>query len=598
MRKKANNKFKVVLAALLAALTLCSCTGRPISSGGAAWSAVRGLARLIDSEDSSGETARFDGGGNIRFADMQYTRPELDTLRGDVEAAESALDSGESADAVIELLDVCYEDYYAFSTMYTLAEIRYLLDMSDEYYEEEYGFCSDSYSAVQQLMERLYSACARSKLADKLEESYFWEGFVEEYGEGAELSYSDEAVALMQRESELLGEYYALGVSPVIELDGENVDLSDYLAEADAEEYSAALTEYYRQYNPRFAEIYIELVKTRRALALKMGYESYEQMQYASYERDYSVADAEAFTADVKEYIVPLYEELMALEPYNAVEYYYMSEERLLDAVGGTMEKIGGAADEAFDFMENGELYDVQSGENKADMSFTVYLDSYSAPFAFVTPYTDTEDILTLSHEFGHFLDAYYNYNAYESLDLSEFFSEGMEYLALLYSKDELDEDEYASLQRIKMLDALELYVSQTAYAEFESRVYAMDDEALTAEALNLLSLELAKDYGYYDGVSEDYYALSWFDVTHFFESPFYVISYPVANAAAFGIYELELSSPGAGLDKYNELLPRNYTSLIESLDSAGLESPFAAGRVEKIAAGLRAALAELSIAA
>lgn len=576
-------KLTAVMAAALAALVLVSCAADP----------ARSIAGKIN-----GDLARDSSAEALTFDEIEYVRPDPDALRGDVSAAEAALSAGESADSVIGLLDACYEDYYNFSTMYTVAEIRYLLDMSDEFYAEEYGVCADNYGTMQQLMEELYSACARSPLGAELEEKYFWDGFAEEYGEDAALGYSDEAVALIQRENELLAEYYALTASPEIELGGETVSLAEYTVEADSEQYGAALMEYYRQYNARFSEIYTQLIKTRRAEAAAMGYDSYEQMQYDSFGRDYSPAEADAFMADIKEHIVPLYREIMAGEPYNEVEYYYMPEDRLLSTVGGAADKMGGAAAEAFGFMKDGGLYNVKSGENKANMSFTVYLDSYDAPFVFVTPYEDTEDVLTLSHEFGHFLDAYYNYNAYESLELSEFFSEAMEYLALIYAKDEMDADEYASLQRIKLLDTLDLYVSQASYAEFESRVYAMSDEELSAEALNALSLELAEEYGYYDGESEEYYALSWVDITHFFESPFYVISYPVANLAALEIYELELSSSGAGLEKYNELLPRGCTALMDSLSEAGLESPLAEGRVGKTADSLRAALAQLPAAA
>ena len=120
-------------------------------------------------------------------------------------------------------------------------------------------------------------------------------------------------------------------------------------------------------------------------------------------------------------------------------------------------------------------------------MSFTTYLDNYDAPFLFIDPYCDTEDVTTLSHEFGHYLDAYVNYNAYESLDLSECFSQAMEYIMLDRCAMQ-DGDEQAALRLIKLLDTLDLYVTQASFAEFESRVYAMDEDELDADALNLLA--------------------------------------------------------------------------------------------------------------
>ena len=168
---------------------------------------------------------------------------------------------------------------------------------------------------------------------------------------------------------------------------------------------------------------------------------------------------------------------------------------------------------EAFDFMLAHGLYSLEQSDTKAAMSFTAYLDSFDAPFLFVSPYCDTEDILTLAHEFGHFLDSYYNYNAYESLDLSEFFSQSMEHLVMERLADVLDGEELEMLRRIKLAGTLDAYVMQSSFAEFESRVYALRDEELTAEAINAISLDTAKEFGYYDGVSEDYYAMSWADV-------------------------------------------------------------------------------------
>ncbi len=522
---------------------------------------------------------------------MDYIRPDTGALEAAADAVGTALSAGAALDDVTALLDECYNEYYNFSTMYTLAEIRYLRDLTDEYYGAEYSWCGENWSVVQQQMERMYTLCATSDLAAELEREYFWEGFTADYGEGSAQMYTERAVALMQRESELLNAYYDLTAQPQIVLDGESVDYESYLSGADADEYARAVNEYYRQYNARFAGIYIDLIRTRRAIAEEMGYESYEAMQYASYERSYTPAEAAEFVAGVREKLVPLYEELMALDPGGNIIYSYMSERRLMKTVGAAAESIGGDVREAFEFMRAHGLYSLEQSDTKASMSFTAYLDSYDAPFVFVSPYCDTEDILTLAHEFGHFLDSYYNYNAYESLDLSEFFSQSMEYIVMGRLSDVLDGEELSMLRRIKLVSTLDTYVMQSSFAEFEQRVYALPDEELSAEAINAISLDTAKEFGYYDGVSEDYYAMSWADITHFFESPFYVISYVVSSDAAQQIYALDCENAGAGLEKYLEMLPREYETLLDTLAAAGLESPFAPGRLDAVERQLRAEL-------
>lgn len=573
-------KLCSIMCALLAALMLASCAASPVE-------AMRGL---IEYDAPSG----LRGGDEAdipRFDDMDYVRPDTGALEAAADAVGTALSAGAPLDDVTALLDECYNEYYNFSTMYTLAEIRYLRDLTDEYYGAEYSWCGENWSVVQQQMERMYTLCATSDLAAELEREYFWEGFTADYGEGSAQMYTERAVALMQRESELLNAYYDLTAQPQIVLDGESVDYESYLSGADADEYARAVNEYYRQYNARFAGIYIDLIRTRRAIAEEMGYESYEAMQYASYERSYTPAEAAEFVAGVREKLVPLYEELMALDPGGNIIYSYMSERRLMKTVGAAAESIGGDVREAFEFMRAHGLYSLEQSDTKASMSFTAYLDSYDAPFVFVSPYCDTEDILTLAHEFGHFLDSYYNYNAYESLDLSEFFSQSMEYIVMGRLSDVLDGEELSMLRRIKLVSTLDTYVMQSSFAEFEQRVYALPDEELSAEAINAISLDTAKEFGYYDGVSEDYYAMSWADITHFFESPFYVISYVVSSDAAQQIYALDCENAGAGLEKYLEMLPREYETLLDTLAAAGLESPFAPGRLDAVERQLRAEL-------
>ncbi|MEI3100719.1 MAG: hypothetical protein V8T45_02490 [Oscillospiraceae bacterium] len=85
--------------------------------------------------------------------------------------------------------------------------------------------------------------------------------------------------------------------------------------------------------------------------------------------------------------------------------------------------------------------------------------------------------MLSFAHEFGHFTDAYINYNAYETTDLAECFSQSMEYLTLFYLDGTMEEEEAEELLFYKVLNTLELYVGQAAIAEFESRVFSLPDQ-------------------------------------------------------------------------------------------------------------------------
>lgn len=555
-----------LLSMLLALLMLTGCSSSILNDQ--LDSAYRALQRNFISADRN--LAPFD--------EMEYLRPDMSAISADFDAVNDALDGGD-IDAVSDVLDACYLDYYNFDTMYTIADIRSCQDVYDSYYADEVSWCGESFAAVQQKMEDMFYACAASDLAQELEENYFWEGFTDEYSDRSQSYYNDAAVELMQRESALVSEYRALAAESAAIL-GET---SSYMQ----------TIRNYEKYNEDFARIYIELVRVRQELAAQFGMD-YEQMQYSFYfERDYTPEQAAQYVADIRSYMVPVYEEVMEASPYDDIYYDYLDEDELLGVLGSVTELMGGDVKAAFNFMTKYELCDVSLNSSKAAMSFQTYLSNYEAPFLFLDPYGDTEDILTLSHEFGHYVDAFVNYNASETIDMSECYSQAMEYLALGYYDEVLGEDEADNLRRMKLLDTLDLYVQQTSFAEFESTVYSMDPDQLSAEVLNDLSLQLARDYGYCDESRAKYYAMSWSDIAHFFEYPFYVITYPVSNDIAMQIYELSQDGGTAGLDKYNELLSREYTGFLDNIEEAGFTSPFESGRVQRVADDMRLLMQE-----
>ena len=569
---------KALLSLLLALLMLTGCGG--------AGQTGKSLAEAISSFSLGGAQHSL---GMVHFADMAYTRPDLEALRADVAAAEEALTSGVPFMKTRGLLDSCFDGYYSYYTMYTLADIRSCQDLTDEFYAAEYSWCGENYAVVQQLFDELYYACAASSLARELEEKYFWEGFQEQYSDADSSYYSDLAVELMQEESALISEYRALSADPTIERDGAEENYLDVLWELEGEEYNQALVQYYEKYNQRFADIYIRLVDVRNRLADTLGFESYEQMQYYFYfERDYTPEQAAGYVADIKEYMVPLYKEVMADSPYGQLWYNALSEKELLGIMDTVAGQIGGQVEEAFAFMRDYGLYDVSVSTKKAAMSFQTYLSDYEAPFLFLDAYGDTEDILSFAHEFGHYVDAYVNYDAYETIDVAEIFSQAMEYLTLSRLESAMDAEEAENIVRMKLLDTLDIYVQQASFAEFESRVYALGAEALSPEVLNDLSLELAKEYGYYEEGYEEYYAMSWCDIPHFFEMPFYVITYPVSNDIAMQIYALEEEQSGKGLEKFMEILDRDYEYFMDAVSTGGFESPFAPGRIESVVEQMR----------
>ena len=234
---------------------------------------------------------------------------------------------------------------------------------------------------------------------------------------------------------------------------------------------------------------------------------------------------------------------------------------------------MGGTILDAFRLMEDAQLYDIAYGENKFNSSFEVYLTSYYEPFLFLNPTLSRYDCLTLAHEFGHFCNDYACYGSYSGLEVTEIFSQGMEYLALCYGEDTED------LARLKMADSLSVYVEQAAFASFEQRMYTLTGEDLTVENLYALYDEIAAAYGF---DTPGYDPREFISITHFYTNPLYVISYVVSNDAAMQIYQLELEDPGAGLALMEESLYTQQYYFQDFLQEAGLENPFTQEQLQK----------------
>ena len=575
-----------ILALVLCLALLCGCE-LPGSLPGDLSGTVGDLLSQV-----RGSVAEHNPHG-LKFGDILYARPDMDKLAADIDAVKKALDGGESLKTVEDLLDVCMDDYDVFSTMNALANIYNCKDLRDEYYAAEYEWISEESSKVSQLFDEMYYACAGSSLGPELEDDYFWEGFCEEYADPEDSYYNDETVALMQRESELVSRYRELLADPVISFEGEEVsfyekleELKDFSTYRDYYRYLDALMTYYRSYNEPLAEIYIELMRVRSEMAEKMGFSSCEEMEYVFFfERDYTPQDAAVFIDEVRSRLVPIY----VWANRNGVSYSAgnesMSQEELYAGAQKVTDAIGRECAEAFSFMSKYGFYDIEPGIHKADTSFQTYLSSCEAPFIFLNPTGTDQDLVTFLHEFGHYTDAYVNFNANESIDLAEVFSQAMEFLSLSYMDGVLSDEEIAQLRDAKMSEALETFIQQCAFSDFESKAHALGPDTLSAEKLNELALQTARDFGFYEEDFAEFTQYYWMDIIHLFEYPFYVISYPVSLDVAMQIYALEREQEGKGMDKFFEILPRDYYGLLDTVANGGLLSPFTEGSMASVAA-------------
>ena len=493
------------------------------------------------------------GRSSTTFSDMEYERPDPDDVMQYQRQCIALAEEGRDMDALTEAIWGFYTEYDRFYTMYTLADIHYCIDMSDLYWSDEYDWCMEKVNEVDAGYDQLMYALAASPLRKELEsDDLFGAGYFDGY-EGE--SIWDEALTdLMYEESALIGRYEVLSMD---------------LPEEDDPGYEAAAME--------IVELYAELIALRQEQAAYLGYDDYVNCAYdLYYGRDYTPEQELAYLEQVKEKLVPLYRRVCAMDNED-LGYYRATEGQVFGYLKQAAKNMGGVMAEAFDVMESRELYHIKPGENKYPASMETYIWDYEIPFVFVNPEGSNYDALSFAHEFGHFCNDYASYGTMLNVDCSEVLSQGMEYLSLCYTEGTEE------MVPMKMADSLCTYVEQSGYAAFEQAAYGLTGEDLTAENLVKLYEDVTMEFGFdawgaYDG-------MELAGLTHLFGYPCYVFSYVVSNDAAMQIYQLELEKPGAGLKVYERCLTSAAWDLTEFVREAGLESPFAEGRLDEVTA-------------
>lgn len=486
----------------------------------------------------------------VHFENMIYTRPEPELLDNALAAClESA--KGNKLDGLVADINTLNSICNNFQTSFHLAYIHYSIDMTDNYWETEYNYCSQLTPKIQASVDELMYALAASELRSDLEsDAYFGPGYFDDYD--GESLWSEEFTALKNRETELVNQYYRLS------------SLTGTLDPQSETFYSTVGTQ--------MEAVYADLVKLRLEIATEAGYDSYAEFAYDfTYNRDFTPEQAMGLVGDIRKELVPPYQKLIKGNIWSNLDY--SPEDQTFAYVQSMAQAMGGGVQEAFSALESGGLYHISYGPNKIGASFTVHLPDYRVPFVFMNPTLTTYDQLTFAHEFGHFCNDYLTGGAAAGIDVGEVFSQGMEYLSLFYAEGGKD------LEQLKLADSLGIYVEQSFLADFEDRVYRMSPEDLTVENIRALYGQVAEEYGLGDAVDPRGYV----NVTHLFTSPMYVISYVVSKDAAMQIYQMERGEKGAGLECYVSGLTTQQTDLMAFLKEAGLESPFKDGHIKEV---------------
>ena len=551
----------------------------------------------------------------MKFNEMTYTRPDIGALLARCKKLAAKAAAAPDGDALVRLYYEQSEAFAEYNTAANLANIHYTCDTRDEYWKAEQDFFDANGPAVTNASVEISRAFLANPHVDALTAKF---GTTCVAGmKNAVLGMDDRTVELQQQFNALVSRYQQIYGGALVELDGKQLtipQLGPYKEDLDPAVRRAAYEAeagYFDAHRAELDELYGEIVKNLNAQARVMGYHDYSELSYVRMNRiGYGPEEIRKFRDQVANDVVPQLQKVMALRAKRTgiarptfTDLPIMFKDgnpkpipgykARMDAARTMYHELSPETAEFIDFMQDNELFDVESRPGKMSGGYMTSLPSYKAPFIFANWNNTSGDVDVLTHECGHAFEGYVAERdpaipadlECPGMESAEIHSMAMEFLTapwhhLLFGKDT---DKYALLHAE---DSFVFLAYGCEVDEFQHIMYQNPD--LTPDERNAEWLKLEKKYRpWIDFAGLPFYGrgAGWQRQLHIYECPFYYIDYCLSTMAALQFFLLSLTDHKDAWARYLRLVRRAGTaSYTELLETAGLKVPFEEGSIKGIA--------------
>lgn len=353
----------------------------------------------------------------------------------------------------------------------------------------------------------------------------------------------------------------------------------------------------------KLAGVFDQLVKLRDQIAKNTGFESYSSYKFKDLGRfDYTEADTKSFHKSVELVIKPLYVQLMQerkerlgvekLRPWDlAVDIFgdqplqpFADPSELVEGTIKALTRLHPEMGEMIQLMKDMGYLDLESRVGKSPGGYNYPLMEVGIPFIFMNAAGTHGDVVTMFHESGHAVHAFYTrdlaLNAFKSMpsEVAELASMTMELLVLdAYDEFYPDEKSRIRAQKGQLLRCMIIFPWIATVDAFQQWVYDHPQHTKKERADKWVALykrfhgDIVDWSGY-----EDYLEIMWLKQMHIFEVPFYYIEYAIAQLGALAIWRNFKENPSKGLKAYIEALKMGYTATIPNIyEQAGIKFDF-----------------------
>ncbi|MBE6083133.1 MULTISPECIES: M3 family oligoendopeptidase [Tissierellales] len=548
----------------------------------------------------------------MKFKDYKYIRPDMEKIKKDfsslIEKFNKSVEVEEQNSIIQEINSLRSE----VETMSTLVSIRNSIDTTDKFYADEKSFFDEKVPEYQDVVINYYRALVNSKFRKELERK--WGTHLFELAEIQLKTFSPEIIEDMVKENKLITEYEKLISSAKIVFEGEERNLSQlqpFMESKDREVRKRAYeahSNFFKENEEKFDQIYDELVKLRDKMAKKLGYKNFVELGYARMSRtDYNAEMVANYREQVKKYLVPIVAELKERQRKRlglpSLKYY---DEPLEFVTGNATPKgdpdwilkngkkmfgeLSEETKEFFNFMIDRELMDLVSKKGKMSGGYCTYINKYKSPFIFSNFNGTSGDVDVLTHEGGHAFQCYESKDmdvpeyVFPTSEAAEIHSMSMEFLTWpwmnLFFEDEEDKYKFSHLS-----GAVNFIPYGVTVDEFQHFVYE-NPEATPRERKSKWR-EIEKKYlPFRDYEDNDFLNRGgfWFKQSHIFEVPFYYIDYTLAQVCAFQFWIKYREDRNKAWNDYLKLCKAGGSkSFLELVKIGNIRNPFEDGCIKEV---------------
>ena len=557
-----------------------------------------------------------------KFSQMKFKKPDLKKIERDCDAIINEFTSAETFEDQNKALKKMFKYSQHLYTNFSIAYVKYTCDTQDPQNVANQELIDEISPLIGVFSNKFNKALVSSKFRPELEAK--WGKHLFNMVECQLETFDEKIVPELQEINKLSSEYTKLMAAAKIEFRGETYNLSQmgkFSTSPDRKtrkEAAIASSKFFEDNFDKIGEIYDKLVKTRHAMALKLGYENFIELGYKSLTRtDYNADDVKGYREQIYTDLVPLTNKLfkeqakrLKIRNPQAYDYNIMflsgnatpkgDRDYLVDKASKMYAELSPETDAFFTFMKENELLDLETRQGKAGGGYMTYFPDYKAPFIFSNFNGTSGDVDVLTHEVGHafqgYMSRYISCPDYHmpTAEACEIHSMSMEFIAHpwmeYFFNEEADKYRYSHT-----VDALTFIPYGVAVDEFQHFVY--ENPEITHEERCAKWREIEKKYlphKKYDHTPVLEKGGYWMRQGHIFGTPFYYIDYTLAQVVAFQFFNEARRDHGKAWRKYVKLCKMGGKyPFTELLKRANLKNPFVAGTVKNAVKPLKKYLKE-----